>query len=117
MFVEGVSVVGEDLDGVAVQEGTEEDRDVVPGQVHIRGAFQSALILPAGIEPVPIPNIRVLQEQPIFQDVETSLYPYIVRRHQCGRAHQRRPGLDRFPVQGTDMRAGAVTLPTPGPGA
>ncbi len=41
-----------------------------------------ALILPAGDEPVSTTDIRVLQEQPIFQHVEVSLHAHIVRRNR-----------------------------------
>jgi len=62
MLIEEVAIVRQDVDDVAVQKRTEEDRDVIASQLHVRGALQSALILPAGQEePIPIPHVLILQ--------------------------------------------------------
>jgi hypothetical protein len=47
--------------------------------MHVRGTLQPGLILPTGLEPVPLPNIGVLEKQPVLQHIQIPLNPRIVR--------------------------------------
>ena len=62
VFVEDVAVVGQDVDRIAVQEGAQEARDVIARQMQVGGALESGLVLPAGLEPIPLADPRILQQ-------------------------------------------------------
>ena len=84
--------------------------------------FQAGLILPSGVrKPMffrvvarrPLGNLRVLQQQPVFEDVKRALHAPVVGREKPRGAHQRLRRLDRVPVQSADVGAAARPPPTP----
>ena len=78
VFVEDIALARKDVDRITVQEGTEEARDVIARQMQVGSALESGLVLPAGQEPIPLTDPRILQQQPVFQHIEKPLDPHIV---------------------------------------